>query len=291
MKTSAFLVSYQKYHYENIFKNQLILAKNHGFDAVEPGYGHELTGPDGAENAKEVKEEMDQLGLKCSCFSHAVNMLSSDYAECAKLLKYSVDMAKVLGAPYLHHTFQCILDRSNLSLYNINKKAFADIAREVAYYAGEKGIQCIYEDQGYYMNTPERMCELLEDINLPNTGICLDVGNSYYYDIEPETYAGILSSYIKHVHIKDYIRKPVNEIRKNSQWGTSISGQALRGTIVGHGIINFEKLFTVLLQAKYDGYFSLEYSAPEETFYGISESLENMKIYYERAKLNLDTSK
>ncbi len=291
MKTSAFLVSYQKYHYENCFKDQLIYAKNHGFDAVEPGYGHELSGPNGAENAKSVKAEMDRLGLECSCYSHAISLINADKKELLKMLRYSVDMCSVLGSPYLHHTFQTNMNKKHLSLYNAHKKEFVEFAREVAYYAGEKGVDCIYEDQGYLINTPERMCELLYEINLSNTGICLDVGNSLAYDIQPEAFAGILAPFIKHVHLKDHIIKPVNQVRLAKGWYTSIGGNAIRDTIIGHGVINFEKIFTILLEAGYDGYFSLEYAAPEETLYGIEQSLKNMKLFYDKAKYNLDCQK
>ena len=283
MKTSVFLISYQKHWNQHNIKEILEYVKNDGFDAAEPCYAHELKGPEGAENAKAVKEEGDRLGLDFSCFSHGINLLDRSREEVVQEMKYCVDMAKVLGASYFHHTFQLTCSQKNLPLYNTHKQTFIDIAKEIAYYAGEKGIECLYEDQGYLMNTPERMCELLHEVNLPNTGICLDVGNALFYDQLPETYAGILSSYIKHVHIKDYLRKPVEMLGNKTGWSSSISGNALRGTIVGHGAVNFEKIFSVLLLGGYDGYYSLEYEGKEETLLGVSQSLENMKAYYDRA--------
>ena len=286
MKSSVFLISYKEHWNKpgtNI-KEVLQLVKNDGFDAAEPCYAHELKGAEGAENAKGVKEVGEKLGLDFSCFSHGINLLDRDRKDVVQELKWCVDMAKELGAPYLHHTFQLTCSQKNLPLYNTHKNTFIEIAREVAYYAGEKGIDCLYEDQGYLMNTPERMCELLHEVNLPNTGICLDVGNALYYDTEPEVYAGILSSYIKHVHIKDYLKKPIELLpTRKGGWGSSISGNGLRDTIVGHGAINFEKVFSVLLLGGYDGYFSLEYGGREETLSGVAQSLNNMKCFYDRA--------
>lgn len=283
MKTSVFLISYKKYWNQNDIKGILEYVKNDGFDAAEPCYAHELKGPEGAENAKGVKEVADKLGLTFSCFSHGINLLDRSRDEVIQELKWCVDMAKELDAPYLHHTFQLTTSQKNLPLYNTHKQTFIDIAREVAYYAGEKGIGCIYEDQGYLMNTPERICELLHEVNLPNTGICLDVGNALFYDQEPEAYAGILASYIKHVHIKDYLRKPIELLPSREGWSSSISGNGLRGTIIGHGAINFEKIFSVLLLAGYDGYYSLEYEGKEEVLSSVAQSLENMKYFYNRA--------
>ena len=150
-----------------------------------------------------------------------------------------------------------------------------------------RGISCIYEDQGFLLNTPERLGELLTDIGLPNVGVCLDVGNSLFYDIEAETYAGILASYIKHVHIKDYIRKPIETVVPDKNWLYTVSGQALRNTIVGHGVVNFERIFSILILAGYDGYFSLENGAVEKTRDAVQEGLRNMKLFYERAYNNL----
>jgi len=285
MKTSVFLISY-KQHWNGPDKNvktTLELVKKDGFDAAEPCYAHELKGAEGAENAKGVKEVGDKLGLKFSCFSHGINLLDRSREEVVQELKWCVDMAKVLEAPYLHHTFQLTCSQKNLPLYNTHKNTFIEIAREVAYYAGEKGIECLYEDQGYLMNTPERMCELLHEVNLPNTGICLDVGNALFYDKAPETYAGILASYIKHVHIKDYLRKPIEMLPSKKGWSSSVSGDALRGTIIGHGAVNFEKIFSVLLLGGYDGYYSLEYEGREEVLSSVAESLNNMKFFYDRA--------
>ena len=288
MKTSVFLISYKKYYNQTNIKDILGYVKNDGFDAAEPCYAHELTGPNGAENAKSVKEEGDRLGIDFSCFSHGISMLDRSREEVVQELKYCTDIAKVLGIPYLHHTFQLSFEHNELSLYNTHKETFVDIAREIAYYAGEKGITCIYEDQGYLMNTPERMCELLHEVNLPNTGICLDVGNSLYYDVEPETYAGILAPFIKHVHIKDYLKKPIEQLPSMEAWNSSISGQGLRGTVIGHGVVNFERIFSVLLRAGYDGYFSLEYEGEEDTLPSVAQSLTNMKLYYERANKKIN---
>ncbi len=283
MKSSVFLCSYQDYWRQNDLKTIFEYAKRDGFEAVEPGYIHELRGPNGLENAKSVKETADKLGLVFSCFSQGISLLDRDLKEAVQELKRCVDLAKALGSPYFHHTFQLANTHNKLPLFDTHKKVFIDVAKEVAYYAGEKGIECLYEDQGFLMNTPERMCELLNEVDLPNTGICLDLGNALFYDLLPETYAGIFISHIKHVHAKDYIQKSVETLATTDGWYPTISGNSLRGTVLGHGVVNFEKIFSVLLMGGYDGYYSLEYDGIEETLKSVSQSLKNMQIYYDRA--------
>lgn len=290
MKTSTFIPSYREYFAKESLTGILDYPKNDGFDAVEPVYPFGSSNENALENSKILGEAIEEKGLKCSCFSRGFWMLDHTREESLEQLKQCVDMAVNLKTPYLHHVLQMSLSHKNLQLYQSHHKYFVELCREVAYYAGEKGITCLYEDQGFLLNTPERIGTLLADIDLPNVGVCLDTGNALYYDVDPETYAGILASYIKHVHVKDLLRKSVETTVPSAMWGFSVGGQALRNTTLGHGVINFEKIFSILILAGYDGYFSLENGAPEETLSCVRESLENMKTFYERAYNNLKTA-
>lgn len=287
MKTSTFLQSYKEIFAKESLTGLLDYPKNDGFDAVEAVYEFGVGNDKALEASKILGNAIEEKGLKCSCLSRGYWMLNVPREQTLKELKDCVDMAVNLKTPYLHHVLQMSLSLKKLPLYKKHHKTFVELCREVAYYAGEKGISCIYEDQGYLQNTPERLGDLLTDIDLPNVGICLDVGNSLFYDIDAETYAGFFASYIKHVHVKDYIRKPIESVVPNGQWLYSISGQALRDTIIGHGVVNFERIFSILILAGYDGYFSLENGAPEKTAEAVQEGLRNMKIFYDRAYNNL----
>ena len=286
-KSSTFIPSYKEYYDKESVADILDYPKRDGFDAVEPVYPFSKDADKADESAKILGYAIEEKGLQCSCLSAGFWMLNLTREEAVKQLKHLVDLAVILKTPYLHHVLQMSLSHQGLQLYQKHHDYFVDVCKEVAYYAGEKGITCIYEDQGFLLNTPERIGTLLSDIDLPNTGVCLDVGNSLFYDIEAETYAGILAPYIKHVHIKDYIRKPIETVVPNGKWLYSVSGKALRDTIIGHGIVNFERIFSILILAGYDGYFSLENDAPEETLTAVKSGLENMKLYYQRAYDNL----
>ena len=286
MKKSCFLISYRKYHNPtgNYLESDVFeRAKNDGFDAIEPLYNPgQLT----VDVAKKVREKVLNLGLDVSCLSYAISFLHTSKEDAVRSLKDAVDSAKALGSPFIHHTFEGGLN-NDLEIYQKAHKHFVEVIREVAYYAGEQGIDCIYEDQGYYVNTPERIANLLADVDLPNTGVCLDVGNSLFYDIPAERWAGIFSKYIKHVHIKDYIRKPA-ETAPIKGWHRTIEGNYLRGTVVGHGVVDFEKIFTILLANGYDGYFSLEYEGREDVLESVKESLANTEFFYNKAKANVE---
>ncbi len=260
--------------------------KKEGFDAAEP-ISLKDTWPDAdaMDNAKRIKEKLDENEMACSCYSLAVNMLTNP--DALKLLKKTVDIAAVVGAPYVHHTMELHYRHQDLPIWQNVEDTFVEISREIAEYAGEKGITCIYEDQGFLINTPERLGRLLSRVNLPNTGVCLDVGNSLFYDISAEQYAGIFGNVIKNVHIKDYLLKSTFPGYAR-EWVKTISGNYLYDCVPGHGVVDFEKIFTILLENGYDGYYSLEGYGLGDRASGVPLSLKNIQYYFDRAVENLN---
>ncbi len=282
MKKSCFLISYEDYIQTEKTIGLIKRAKNDGFGAIEPYDSADFfENPDYLDYAKEVREELDREGMKCSCFSIGINMLK-DPSAAVERLKKCVDIAHILGAPFLHHTMELALSFKGLPVYQQVEKIFADVSRTVAEYAGEKGMDCIYEDQGFLINTVERLGSLISRINMPNTGVCLDVGNALFYDVAPEDYAGAFAPLIKHVHVKDYIRKTTYP---GKGWYRSIMGNYLYEAPIGHGVVDFEKIMTILLDYDYDGYYSLEGGGiPGNVEDGIRRSMETLEYYYECAK-------
>ncbi len=280
---SCFLVTYQGKDRESIF-TLIDKAKADGFDAVEPFEVRDLwDDATGIDTAKRAKEKLDEYGMACSCFSKGTNMLTTP--DVVKMLKKCVDIAHALGSPYLHHTLQLALSYKDLPIYQNVEPFFVDVCREVAYYAGEKGIECIYEDQGFLINTPDRLDALLSKIGLPNIGVCLDVGNSLFYEIPAEDYAGRFANVIKHVHVKDYIRKTTYPGRAPG-WNRSIEGNYLYHCPIGHGVVDFEKIMTILVRAGYNGYYSLEGCGMPDVASGVPLCLDNLQYYFDRAVEN-----
>lgn len=278
-------------------------GKRDGFDGIEVLPSFELMAPSGYEfaddykdQAKIIREKLDEEGMVCSCFSFGEDMLSNeDYAR--RVLHQSVEIAEILGSPFVHHTFQCSFAAKNVkpsqSYYQGAEKVFVEIGKEIAEYAGEHGIECIYEDQGLFLNTVDRLGSLLAKIDMPNTGVCLDCGNSLFYDVLPESFAGAFASLVKHVHIKDYIKND-SLAKPGKGWDRTVSGSYLRNCLVGTGIVNFEKIISILLSAEYDGFYSLENQnclenmSDESAISEIKGSMDNLEFIYNRAKSALN---
>jgi sugar phosphate isomerase/epimerase len=288
MKTTAFMSSYGKMYKEDPGTDIIKYFKDDGFMGCEADhYGFKvIRNDDPLEKAKELHERMLQEGIECSCYSRGAVLTRPGMVD---ELKGAVDVAVALGSPILHHTLYINFSVKDLPIWDSLVDKFADAAREVAHYAGERGITCVYENQGFLSHSADRLGEFLAKVDMPNTGINFDIGNAMYGDADPYEFAAKLGSHIKYVHIKDLLVKPFDKLPTSVKgWTRTPLGNAVRPTIIGHGVIDFDKIFTTLLLAGYDGYYSIEHGVREDDNHtSLMESLNNMKAYYESARENL----
>ncbi|MBQ9855533.1 MAG: sugar phosphate isomerase/epimerase [Clostridia bacterium] len=280
MKTSIFsLPSGMSFH------EAVDYAKTLGLDAIEPYPSREFARPD-VDEAKRLKEYADEMGVGISCFSMAANIVTGDRKAAIEELKGYADVAAAMGSPYLHHTLLPVLNFSELGLtFREAMKKAVEGVREISDYAAEKGIQCLYEDQGFYFNGVQRFDDFLGKVNR-NVGVVADLGNILFVGEEPEAFTARFAPLVKHVHVKDYLRKDSRWPNPGEGWYIDRNGGYLRGTVVGHGTVNFQRVFSVLQSVGYEGYFSLEYDGMEDAYRANKLGLANMKRYYEMAKLD-----
>ncbi len=236
----------------------------------------------GSETAKAIADKAREKGLEITCFSAGVDLAANDGVDRVSQLKKWVDCAAAAGSPYLHHTLALSLTPS------YGPVTFRDIrdrvtprAREVFDYAADKGVLCLYEDQGLYCNGSARFGDFLGQLDRP-AGVCLDLGNCLFVDEMPEKFASLLLPLIKHVHLKDYLVRPASMPHPGEGCYISAEGNYLLEVPMGHGSVHFERVFAMLLRQGYDGWFSTEYTGP-----GDVEALQlgicNVRRYYENA--------
>lgn len=281
MKRSVFYCCYwREYEAEQTqvpFLERVIdYAKRDGFDGVEYLPYGELETPRAVEYAKRLREKLDANGMACPCYSVPITMVD-DPRQAPLTLKRAADIAKALGAPYLHHTFHLDLHPQQLPAYEEVEPLFVQIAREVAAYAAEQGLGCLYEEQGFLMNTPERLGSLLEKVAMPNTGVCLDAGNSLFTDTSPEVYAQAFAAQVRHVHIKDYHR---SSSPFTGECFASLGGQYLQDATLGEGMVDTQALLLPLAREGYDGWFSLESCVTPVPRDGIRQSMSFFEQIY-----------
>ncbi len=275
------------------FMEAVDYAKEKGIDAIEPYPHAEFANPDdkAIEAAKVFAEYAKANGIKINCFSMGINITTGDkIAENIERLKGYARVASAMGSPFLHHTlmpslvatfdgapkFDCIL-----------KKAVEGI-REVYDYAESVGVKAVYEDQGYVFNGCERFDRLLNAVDR-DIKVVADLGNIKFVGEDPVDFVGQFAPYVAHVHVKDYLYKSAKANYPGEEWYVTRNGDFLRGTIVGHGTIDFVSCCRTLIAAGYKGSFSLEYDGKEERFMAIEQSARNFRRYYAQAEAILAT--
>lgn len=250
-------------------------TRAHGLDGVEfyCDAVANVSAIKSVEEAKEVKRVLDDYDLPMVCVSCAYDAIACP--DAVKTMKKTIEITSALGSPYLHHTLliHSAKDRTeNEILREIDLAADAAVA--IADAAKEYGVTCLYEDQGGYVNGHEKFGRFFESVKsrAANVGVCADVGNILYADEEPEDFLPYFAADIRHVHVKDYLRKRV-PTSPGEGWKPTKRGDFLRNTVIGHGVIDFPRVMAFLREIGYNGYFGLELDHPEPFEDGTKQAL------------------
>lgn len=272
----------------SLLEKSIEYAANDGFQGIELFPTKTMFEEGWEDEAKRLREALDKNNITCPTFSHGLLSIVKNPDEALFALKRCIDVAEILGSSNFHHTIEMIAYHDKVKIYQEVEPTCVKICKEAAEYAGEKGIWCIYEDQGFLFNTVDRLGTFLNKINCKNTGICLDVGNSLWHEVNPIEYVAAFPSLIRHVHLKDYIYKSKY---MGSASRMTFSGNYVVGVPIGYGIVDFEAIFTMLLKANYDGFYSLEGISYPDLDEGLKINLENIDYNYKLAKLNVEAFK
>lgn len=281
MKLSAFLCSYgHLFEKGESLKSVIDRAHADGFSAVEP---FPMDGLRTEREAADIGAYVRDQGMDISCYSACCELMKGTEEDALRTLKNEINIAAAMGSPYFHHTIHPPLvlpGRNDISFPDALKRA-AVILKQSCSYASDKGVICVFEDQGMYFNGLRGMHALMEALGDTQYGLVADLGNILFVDEKPEDYIAEFSRKIFHVHCKDYLMKPGGMSAPGSGWYITKHGNFLRDTIVGHGVVDYAKVMRVLKRIQYDGWYSLEYGAPERAEYGIRASVENLKQFEE----------
>ena len=267
------------------FHEAVDYAKKLGIEAIEPYPSRELANPN-VEAAKRLTGYAQEQGIGICCFSMAADIVSGDRKAAVEKLKRYADVAAALGSPYLHHTLYPALGfAENGFTFKEALRYAVEGVREIYDYAEQLGVKCLYEDQGFYFNGVQRFDDFLGEVNR-DVGVVADLGNILFAGEQPEAFVARFAPFVRHVHVKDYLRKDSRWPSPGEGWYIARDGGYLRGTVPGHGTVNFQRVFSILQAVGYDGFFSLEYDGMEDAFRANEMGLANVKRYYEMAKLD-----
>jgi len=201
----------------NTIKENLILAKDAGFEGVElalNGEG-ELSINATDKEIKEIKDVADSLGLSlyslsCGlCWDYRLSDDDANIRQKAKdMIKKQIDTAKGLGAD----TVLVIPGAVNVEFSMPDKKVAYDVVynraleglSELKSYAEQAKVNIGLENVwNKFLLSPMEMRDFIDKIGSDYVGSYLDIGNTLYCSY-PEDWVRILGKRIKKVHFKDY---------------------------------------------------------------------------------------
>lgn len=284
MKLSVFLCSYRAMYDAGKSTRQVVdAAAADGFGAVEPFPNVDL---DTVSQACALGSHVRDLGMEISCFSTNCELLGAGSSAALAQMKQRIDMAAAMGSPLFHHTIhpQLTHPRAGEPSFIQALREVVPMLRELCVYAADRGVLCVYEDQGVYFNGVSGVSRLIEALDGVPFGLVADVGNVFFVDETPEDFIGAFSNHIVHVHCKDYLKKSGASAAPGRGWYLTRRGDYLRDTIVGHGAVNYMAVMRILNQIGYDGWYSLENAAMESAALAIPMARDNLRCYYEDAR-------
>lgn len=277
MKTSLFSIGYP-----TSFITLIDRVKSFGFDGIELFNSNELAIPD-LDAAKRIGDHAKRQDIVVSCISVGADLSKADNSDEIARLKQYVLVAQAAESSLIHFTLFPRLkhDIERVPFYQILDRIILAV-RELCAYAAERSVKCVCENQGFFMNGWDAFERLLTGVNHPNFGLVADLGNILYVNETPESFVGRFAPHICHTHIKDYFSKSGAGPNPGTGWKMTRSGDFLQNAEIGRGIINFEKIFRILIAAGYGGYYSIEHNLNNNEEI-IQLELANMRLFYENA--------
>lgn len=254
------------------FVQMLEFCKERGYEGLELYENNDLTVPD-LEVARRIREKALELDVAVCCMSQGANLMAQDQkAEVERTKKY-IQVAELAGAPYIHFTVFPVL---RYDIRGVNRKKMIQTVtpaiRELCDYAGERGISCLLEGQGFYVNGLETMADLVSEVDHTNLGIAADLGNVLCVDEKPEPFVGYFAPLVRHVHVKDmtFSDKHPND---GKRWIPTRNGDWLNRGCLGDGSVNIEKCLEILKNVGYTGNFVIE----NTVFDRLDQAAEDLK--------------
>ncbi len=230
------------------------------------------------ERARELKKCCDDLGLRAVNYCVGAELLVDPRAqrEVITRVKQAVDVAVILTTGRVRHDVTFGPKEESPRSWPQVLEVVAPAVREISAYAKARGIRSSLENHGFYLQTADRVEKLIQAVGDSNFGLTLDLGNFLCLNQDPVAATRQLVPYAVHVHVKDFHVRP-KERKPPGGWFDTPTPLALRGAIVGHGVIDIPAQLKILRQAGYKGWLSLEFEGLEEPTRAVQLGLEYLR--------------
>ena len=258
-------------------------AKEIGFDAIEfSGLGVKGDLDLQINTAKQYREFSEEVNIPIINFATPGDMsefvLGGNCIEDEiKRLQGMVDVAEALGVDRMRHDIAWgVKNRFDLKTFWEEFPKYVYACREITKYAEQEGIKTMFENHGHFVQQMDRVQALLEEVDHPNFGLLLDMGNFICADQNHFVAVKTLAKYAFHVHAKDF-RLRAYDNPDEEGWTRTLGGNQRWSCALGEGDIDPVKCMGIIKEMGYSGNVSLEYEGREDKIEGIKKGYKVLK--------------
>ncbi len=260
---------------ESVNAGQMNLAQFIDFAARQNVEGVELLDyfwTDEKAEIPQVKTQMADAGLKLAVYSIGNDFFQPDAAaRAAQLadLKHGVDVANALGVNLMR-----VFSGSHKAGYPLEQGFgwILDGLSAGADYAHQHGVTLALENHGLIAGRSDQVRDIIGRVNSPALRANLDTGNFLLVGQDPVEAAREIADLVALVHLKDFRHALPGETIHVYK---GLDGVGYTGTVTGEGMVDMPMLITVLHDAGYTGWLSLEYEGGADPItIGVPRSLD-----------------
>lgn len=218
-----------------------------------------------------ARARAQELNLAISAYAIGNNCVQTDRSarlEVVNALRHGVDNALALGT-------------SRVRVFSGEKRAGVGIIESMDYivevlgagasYAAERGVTLVLENHGLFAGRGDQVKTVIERVGSPALRANFDTGNFLLVGQSPSDAVRQLAPLVAYVHLKDF--RPIERGFEGESYA-ALDGSRFTGAVVGQGQVDLRDVLTVLRDAGYDGWLTLEFEGPEHApTIGVPQSL------------------
>jgi sugar phosphate isomerase/epimerase len=197
------------------------------------------------EAVTQLRNQLDALGLeRVWAWGHPAGLRSGDAPHEVADLKRHTEIAAAIGAKVMR--ICCGGRRTRPADWAAHKAKLLPLLQDAVAHARAHGVVLAIENHIDFL--ADELVELVETINSPWLGVCLDTANNLRLLEDPAVVIEKLAPYTRATHVKDITAQRGNP-REFAFWPS---------VPVGQGLIDMPRAFEALRKQGYTGLLALE---------------------------------
>ncbi len=248
-------------------------------DCYEPLSRYWDHGRDEAEQAKEAREILDEVGLTASCYTLDSNFAVYDdeaSQECLEICIARLEIAQILGTDRIRLDPRSSLPNApeDTDFDDVLERMAASM-QQIADDAAAMDISVGVENHGRHLGRIEQTERLVRLVDRNNFGVNIDPTN-FRAVFGQDHIEGVrrLAGDVVHAHLKDL---HISDEPQDDSWRQAPNGQYIKNAIGGEGDSDWPQIIRILKDAGYDGTVSLEVVDPDDILGSITTGVANLK--------------